>query len=619
MSRVPINQNLKKLLTEVKALTGIEKSVIYSSLSTGQKLKVFSKKVIKKLAQRSKQKSSAQTSYLQPTTYSTRFRDISLEQFWEIIDPLIDESLQNNKFLENPSISIITPTYNSSLDWFVETVISVLHQSSNSWEWCLVDDGSSQENIKEVILQLNKKHPQIKAQIQPASGISAATNKALSLTEAEYVCFLDHDDTISPQAIQTSLKKLDEGFDISYSDEDKIDYSGQAYIEPFFKPDWSPEYFRGVMYVGHLLCIRKEMILQVGGFDSAYDGVQDFELLLRLSELQPKIAHIPEILYHWRKIEGSISADIKAKPRIDELQEQAVNAHLGRLELAAVAKGIGSHRLRMYPLPKEQAPSVSIIIPTKNAPHHLSRCLKSLFTLSSYSNFEVILVDNDTNDVEALNIIKNYPVKKVFLPDPFNYSRANNMGAQYARGEYLIFLNNDTEVITSDWIQHLLYYAEQPDIGAAGALLLYPDKTVQHAGVVLGFRGTADHLMRSFPQEVDGYAGSLACAREVSAVTAACLMLSKPLFELVGGFNEHYFHHYQDVDLCLKLVGQGKRNIFTPGAQLIHHESITRKSYYDLPDRYLLLDQWQDHIEKGDPYYNRNFTLERFDYSLKIG
>jgi GT2 family glycosyltransferase len=241
--------------------------------------------------------------------------------------------------------------------------------------------------------------------------------------------------------------------------------------------------------------------------------------------------------------------------------------------------------------------------------------LKSIFEKTSHPNYEVIVMDNESSDERALALMSEYPVRRVPFPDPFNFSRANNLGAAAATGELLVFLNNDTEIISEDWLDHLAYYAEQPDVGAAGAVLAYPDRTVQHAGVVLGMRGTADHVMRRFPIDVDGYAGTLVCAREVSAVTGACLMMRKSLFDEIGGFNPHFFTAYQDVDLCLCLRRRGLRVVCTPRALLLHHESLSRQSYYDMIDRMLLLDRWEDAIQSGDPYYNPNLELERGDYS----
>ena len=260
-------------------------------------------------------------------------------------------------------------------------------------------------------------------------------------------------------------------------------------------------------------------------------------------------------------------------------------------------------------------PSLSVLIVTWNESAMVQRSLPPLLAQLRDGD-EVIVADNDSSDEEARQLMRDYPVRVVPFPGQFNFSRANNLGAEAAGGEFLLFLNNDTEIQSSDWLEHLLYYAEQNDVGAAGALLVYPDRTVQHAGVALGMRGTADHLMRGFPLEVDGYAGSLACAREVSAVTAACMMIRKSLFLEIGRFNEHFFTAYQDVDLCLRLRARGLRIIYTPRTVVVHHESVSRKRYYDMVDRMLLLDQWEQAIERGDPYYNRRLNLERGDYTL---
>jgi GT2 family glycosyltransferase len=275
--------------------------------------------------------------------------------------------------------------------------------------------------------------------------------------------------------------------------------------------------------------------------------------------------------------------------------------------------------VKILPLPQEPYARISIIIPTRDAPEVLGRCLKSIFEKTTYPNFEVLLMDNETTDQSALALMKEYPVRQIPFPNPFNFSRANNLGSAAATGELLLFLNNDTEIIAEDWLQHLAYYTQQADVGAAGAVLAYEDRTVQHAGVALGMRGTADHTMRRFPLGADGYAGSLSCAREVSVVTGACLMIRKSVYEEIGGFNEHYFTAYQDVDVCLRLRRRGLRIICTPRALLHHHEFISRTSYYyDIIDRMLLLDQWEDVIERGDPYYNPNLDLDRGDYSPRV-
>lgn len=551
-----------------------------------------------------------------PAERIVKLAPLSASKAFELLQPAFQQHARRVA-TQKPLFSVLTPSYNSRPEWLAEAALSLLNQSIADWEWCIVDDGSNNRETKKLLELLSGISPRLRVNFAANRGISAATNQALDLARGDYVCFLDHDDLLHPSALETMREKMEEGYDVAYSDEDKLDDAGKL-VEPFFKPDWSPEYFRGVMYVGHLLCVRRDLARQTR-FDSAFDGVQDFEFILRLSEASPRIGHIPRILYHWRKTPGSIAEKTDAKPQIGVLQERAVNAHLERTGLPARAEQAElPHRLKILPAGRDDYARVSIIIPTRDAPEVLAPCLKSVFEKTSHPNFEVVLMDNETTDDRALALMKEYPVRRIPFPNPFNFSRANNQGAAASTGDLLVFLNNDTEVIAEDWLQHLSYYAEQPDVGAAGALLAYDDRTVQHAGVALGMRGTADHTMRRFPIQADGYAGSLACAREVSVVTGACLMIRKSVFDAVGGFNEHFFTAYQDVDLCLRLRARGLRVICTPRALLLHPEFVSRPSYYyDIIDRMLLLDQWEDVIERGDPYYNPNLDLERGDYSRR--
>lgn len=547
-----------------------------------------------------------------------RLGPLSADKAFERLKPIFQKHAGGFTSPEGkPRFSVITPTCDTKPEWLAEAALSLLNQSFANWEWCIVDDGSQNRQTKKMLEHLSRASLRVRVEFGAKAGISAATNQALDLARGDYVCFLDHDDLLHWPALESMEDKLREGYDVVYSDEDKLDDATGELVEPFFKPAWSPEYFRGVMYVGHLLCVRREIAVTTR-FDPAFDGVQDFEFMLRVSETAADIGHIPRILYHWRKSPGSIAEASDAKPHIGALQHSAVNAHLARLKLPALAEQSElPHRLKIEPASRNKFPPISIIIPTKDAPEILERCLKSLSEKTSYPEFEVILMDNETTDQQALQLMQDYPARRIVFPNPFNYSRANNQGAAAAAGEFLVFLNNDTEILSGDWLEHLIYYAEQPDVGAAGALLTYEDRTVQHAGVALGMRGTADHTMRGFPIGVDGYAGSLACAREVSALTGACLMIRKSLFEEIGGFNEHFFTAYQDVDLCLRLRERGLRLICTPRAQVIHHESVSRQSYYDMVDRALLLDLWEGVIKRGDPYYNPNLNLERGDYSRR--
>jgi GT2 family glycosyltransferase len=370
------------------------------------------------------------------------------------------------------------------------------------------------------------------------------------------------------------------------------------------------------MYVGHMLVVRRSLANRLGGFRREFDGVQDFEFMLRLGEATPAVAHLPEVLYHWRAIDGSLAAASDAKHGIDGLQAGAVQAHLDRLGIPATATAHPRFRHRCVVSPKlARFPRVSIVIPTKDQPGHIGGCLASIFAKTRYPDFEVVVVDNGTTDERAAAMLRAHPVRVVPFTSSFNFSAASNAGAAAATGEVLVFLNNDTTVISSDWLEHLVFHLVAADVGAVGPLLLYPDGSVQHAGVVLGARGTADHVMRRFPADADGYAGSLSCPREVSAVTGACLAIRRDAFVRVGGWNELYATHYQDVDLCLRLRRAGLRIIFTPDARLTHHESPSRGDRYDLLDRLLLIDTWKDELAAGDSAYPAACSLERLDYS----
>jgi O-antigen biosynthesis protein len=524
---------------------------------------------------------------------------------------LLEEFLESRK----PLISIITPTWNTKPLWFLDLALSILEQSFLDWEWCIVDDCSSSTEFHAFFPELLRL-PNVRIEkLEKGRGISGATNRGLELASGEFVCFVDHDDLLARDALKRCGEALRD-FDAVYTDSDKADELGRR-SEPFHKPAWSPELFRGVMYIGHLLCVRREMAAAVGGFDSRFDGVQDFEFFLRFSERTNRIRHVPEILYHWRAVHGSVASSSDAKGDLGRLQQEAVQAHLDRLGLRARAeRGDYPHRVKILPRERTSRPKVSIIIPTKDSPALLHQCLYSLFSKTLYPNFEVLCIDNGTTDPLALEEMREAPVERIVLPGIFNFSKANNLGLRNATGEYLVFMNNDIEIISSDWIEQMLYYSEQPDVGAVGGLLLYANGTVQHAGVVLGCRGTADHVLRGCPGHSDGYAGSLSCAHEVSAVTAACMMMRRDVYESVSGFNEHFFTAYQDVDLCLKVRRQGKRIIFTPRAEFIHHESASRGQYYDHVDRHLLLDYWEPLIKAGDPYFNPNFNVQACDYSL---
>lgn len=526
-----------------------------------------------------------------------------------------------SKVGEGPLISVIMPVYKTPIELLRSAIASVMEQSYSRWELCICDDGSGDDGLRKLLLQYSQSDDRIKVVfLDENAGISSASNKAIAAATGEFIAFLDHDDALTLDALAevASVISHNQDVDVIYTDQDKIDEKG-AVVDTFYKPDWSPDYFRRVMYVGHLLVVRASLVHNVGGFHARYDRVQDYEFLLRITEATSKIAHVRKVLYHWRAIEGSIAATPDAKGGIESLQCEAVRAHLDRIGLKreVLSHSTYAHRTVIRPIKGSESPRVSIIIPSKNHPEHIGRCLRSIFDRTTYRNLEVIVVDNGTTDSEALRILGTYPVKVVPYDEKFNYSKANNLGVACSTGEVIVLLNNDTEVLTEDWIEVLLANLDQDDVGAVGAMLVYPDMSIQHAGIVLGPRGTADHVMRGFPWQSDGYAGSLSCVREVSGVTGACLMTRKETYNNIGGLIEHFGTHYQDVDFCLRIRALGKRILHVPDARLIHYEGASRGGDYDLLDRLLLQDIWARELVNGDPYFNPAFSLTRLDYSLQ--
>lgn len=517
-----------------------------------------------------------------------------------------------------PLISIVMPTYNTQPRFLEAAIRSVQEQYYPYWELCICDDGSTSSKTLKTLKSIS--HERIKIIfLEQNEGISAATNRAVAETHGEFIAFLDHDDVLTPDAMFEMVKRLNEQpeTDAVYSDQDKINTRGKP-GEPFLKPDWSPEYFRAVMYVGHLFVLRRDMFYQAGKFNSEFDGVQDYELMLRVSELTTKIAHIPKILYHWRMIPGSVALSPDEKgSKIEYLQVKAVNSHLRRTKVSAEALQHPTHRHRamIKPKPRLEFPRISIVIASKNTPEHLVRCLESVFEQTTYPNYEVLVMGDGIANLPALNTLKKYPVHSVPCNPSLNHSQASNLGVRSATGDIIVLLDDKTQVVTNDWLEQMVFYLYDPNISVVGPMLIHPDQTVQHAGIVLGLRGAADHIMRGLPHNVDGYAGSLSSPRNVSAVTGACLMVRRKDYLDSGGLLEYYNSHYQDVDLCLRFLSTGKRIVYVPYAVLIHHEDAINNSHDNL-DRALLIDTWSDLIARGDPFYNPNFSLDATDYTV---
>jgi O-antigen biosynthesis protein len=520
-----------------------------------------------------------------------------------------------------PLITIVLPVYRPKPRQLRAALRSARRQAYESWELCVYVDGPPGGKVERILRSAEDGDPRIRVEIGARNeGIARATNRAVAMGEGEYVAMLDQDDMLSPSALLRVVERLleSDGADAVYSDQAKMGRLTHV-LEYFYKPDWSPIYALGAMYVGHLLVVRRGLLDELGGFDPAYDGIQDYELMLRLTERTSRIEHIPEILYMWRATAGSLAAHPEAKPEIGELQVRAVNAHLARAGIE-VARAAGhpshAHRVRLVPA-RPRPESVSIVIPSRDHGEMIERCLSSIAELTAGPAPEVVIVDGGSTDPRALAAYERWADAVVDGSEgEFNYSRANNAGVERAGGDLIVLFNNDVEVLEPDWLDQLAMYAALPRVGAVGPQLVYPDRTIQHAGVVLGTRGTADHAMRGFDPDADGYAGSLSCAREVSAVTGACLCMRRDLYLDLGGMNTEYAVQYQDVDLCMRIRARGLSVLYAPRRRLVHHESASRGKRYDMVDRALLIDSWWDEIRAGDTYYNRALSVERADYSL---
>jgi len=521
-------------------------------------------------------------------------------------------------FSYRPKISIITPVWNTDAKWLELAINSVLNQAYDNWELCLVDDASSKPHIKEVLSGYAKKDNRIRVKFLAKNlGIVGASNEALSLATGEFVGFLDHDDELRPNALYEVVKLLNEdrGLDLIYSDEDKIDTRGNR-KEAFFKPDWSPDLLMSMNYICHFTVIRKDMVDDLGGFRSGFEGSQDYDLALRVTEKSNKIAHISIPLYSWRMVPGSAAAEVNAKPYAFSAAMSALRESLDRRGIAGdILEPIpGRYRVR-YKIKSE--PLVSIIIPTKDNVRKLERCINSIETKTTYRNYEIIVVDHESSDLETIKYLHSVSHRVIKYEGKFNFSRMNNLGVGEAKGDHIVFLNDDTAVIEPAWLEAMLEHSQRQEVGMVGAFLLYPPGSqfagkIQHAGVFLGC-GVAGHAFK-YTSAKDLLDYSLrGVIRNCSAVTGACAMMRKDLFLAQGGFDENLPVAFNDIDLCLRLRDKGYLIIYTPFSVLYHYEGGTRGSYHPSEDETYMLSRWADVISKGDPYYNRNLALLRED------
>lgn len=555
---------------------------------------------------------------------------------------LANQRAASTEFAYRPMISVIMPVFNTKPEYLTACIDSVIAQSYVNWELCIVDDASDSVETMEVLNKYEAtSDPRIHITHSKKNGhISAASNIAIKKATGEFIALLDHDDLLWPNALFEVVQLLQDHTDADfvYSDEDKIEADGYLHFSPYFKPDWSPRLLECINYVTHFSVIRTELVRQVGGFDTTMVGTQDWDLFLRVTEKTNKVYHVPTVLYSWRAHEGSTASSVGTKSYVFVNQERALKAHFERVKPEyeiTVSKGNYNFWYPKYKVIGK--PSVSVVIPTKDKVEYLKRCIESILDKTDYRKYEIIIVDTGSIEHEThryyAHLEDEYGKKKVrikrYTKQPFNYSNACNFGAKHAKGEYLVMLNNDTEVLSESWIKDMLGYAQQPDVAAVGAKLLYTSGQIQHAGMALGIGswvpvaahpGSQMENASSNPAQIT-YTHTV---RDVSGVTAACLMVSASKFWQVGGFDPVYRVTFNDVDLNLKFREAGYTNIYLPFVELVHSESISVGRV--LQDRdmtelnrsaELMRQRWKDAID-SDPFYNKNFFILSSQFELSV-
>lgn len=577
-----------------------------------------------------------------------------------------------------PRISIVVPLYHTPERFLREMIESVKAQTYTNWQLCLADGSDKMDDTIEVekgeaparcpddglhdIIREYIKDERICYGLIPKNlGIAGNTNAALTMADGDYIAFLDHDDVLAPNALYEASLLMKQGYDMIYTDEDKINADGSEHLEPHFKPDFNEDLLRSNNYITHFLLVKRELFEAVGNLDATYDGAQDYDFILRCSEKAKKIGHVPKVLYHWRQHQDSTAADPFSKRYVIEAGRKAVQDHIDRMGEAGTVtatKQIGFYQTR-YGVQEKSL--ISIIIPNKDEVESLKKCLASI-EKSSYQNYEVIIVENNSSSEtfsyyekiteqyfnEASQEEKNanheklqaYPGARyegvlrggqrlcvAVWEEGFNYSKLNNFGVKFAKGDYYVLLNNDIEILSKDWLEQMLSNCQRNHVGIAGAKLIYPDNTIQHAGIVVGIggnvRGIAANMFVGLPRALGGYLHKANLQMNYSAVTAACLMVRKEAYEKVGGFEEQLTVAFNDVDFCLKVRKEGYLVVYLPSVEAYHYESKSR-GQEDTPEKLERFQQeieymrtnWIDILKNGDPYYNPNLTRVYTNYSL---
>lgn len=533
-------------------------------------------------------------------------------------------------FEKDIKFSIVVPLYNTPIKFLKQMIDSVTNQTYANWQLCLADGSDNQHNyVEEYVKSITDKRICYK-KLTENKGIADNTNECIAMADGDYIALFDHDDLLHPSALFEMMRAIcDKDADFVYTDE--VTFVGRPNNITIynFKPDFSPDTLRSYNYICHFTAFKRQLLDEVGGFNREYDGSQDYDLILRLTEKAKNVVHIPKALYFWRSHKTSVASDVSAKPYVVESAKRALAAHLervgfcGRVEDATVPT---TYKIQ-YDIVGE--PLVSIIIPNKDHSDDLKKCLNSVYKKSTYKNFEIIVVENNSTEQKTFEYYKEAEAKysnlKVITWEKgFNYSAINNFAVKESKGEYVLLLNNDIEIITDDWIEQMLMYAQRSDVGAVGAKLYYDDDTIQHAGVIVGLGGVAGHSHKGFARENPGYMARAAIAQNLSACTAACLMMRKDVYNEVGGLDEGYAVAFNDIDFCMKIRKADYLIVFTPFAEFYHYESKSRGDE-DTPEKrarfnseiFRFQERWEKELKAGDPYYNPNLSLDSEDFSLR--
>ena len=583
--------------------------------------------------------------------------DIDYET-WFGLNKATEKELQEqrkNPPEHGPLISIVVPVYRTPEIYLREMMESVMEQTYGNWELCLADASPRGEQLRQdlkkikgrktrdavmkipdgdteltsVIREYQLKDSRIRYEIlKENKSIAENSNAAMEMAMGDFVGLLDHDDTLEPNALYEVARKIceDDRVDVVYTDEDKINSKGTKHLTPNMKPDFNLDLLRSNNYICHLFVVRRILMEKVGGFRKEFDGAQDYDFILRCTEEAEKIAHVHKVLYHWRTHEKSTSDNPESKIYAFHAGRRAVEAHLQRLGIQAEVEetcDLGYYRVK-YPV--TGSPMVSILIPNKDQLQTLKKCLKSIWEKTEYTNYEILIIENNSTEKETFEFYKKidgrHHVRVLYWDKEFNYSAINNFGAAQAKGEYLLLLNNDTEVITKGWMKELLSHCQRPEVGMVGAKLYFPDNTIQSAGTIIGMGGMADHAFVNMDRKKSGYMHRASIQVDMSGVTAACAMVKRSVYEEVHGLEEKLTVAFNDVDLGLKIVTAGYLIVFDPYAELYHYESKSRGINDEKKERHArevkyTQEKWADFLAAGDPCYNQNLTLAKHNFSLR--